>query len=442
MTLVDGLPDLRDNSGSFRVYVHVVGLTALVRGDRFFAHLALPAGTVDWLVERPPFRYAASAAQMTRRINAHGDRETLWADDRIVAELRPGELGGAAVVARDAATGTVRWEHEIPIPDAAAWAEVNPAWSGAATEEIYSFLANDPTRLVVGLARHTRRSMMYSREQTADSLPAFACQTDLVRLDPATGEPVWRATFPDVHVGILERKSFTGHWAHNGRVGRIDLETGTNTVLHESPHSLGWPVRDGPHVAVPWHSQREIGVDWVDDHGRRARTGSWAQSRVSQTRLWVTADGLALQTNDQSLWWLGRDEGPAWNVRAKPYIYRVHRAPGTDVFVGTDGNGGRLFGFDVPTGRETLNLRPALGGLGTLAKVPGHDVLAATYCVSRSWSVPPRLLVLNMRDRRHEFVDGCSRLLGTWEHGLVCQAGPDGNRLAVVDVRALEGFGS
>ncbi len=157
---------------------------------------------------------------------------------------------------------------------------------------------------------------------------------------------------------------------------------------------------------------------------------------VLQTYLHPTESGLGIQTNDQVFWWLDKECLPLWNVRAKPYIYRVIRGAETDVFIGTDGNGGRLLGFDARSGRETVNLKPALGGVGDLAKIPGHGVLVSTFSVSRSYSVLPRLLVLSMKDRHHRLDNECFHLLGTWEHGVVCRAGRNGELLAVIDIRS------
>ena len=102
----------------------------------------------------------------------------------------------------------------------------------------------------------------------------------------------------------------------------------------------------------------------------------------------------------------------------------------------TDGNGGRLLAFDADSGQETLNLKPALGGAGHLLRIPGHTVLASTFCVSRSYSVAPRLLLLSMMDRQHTLDEECFLLLGPWEHGVVCRTGRDGGRIGVVDLRS------
>ena len=155
---------------------------------------------------------------------------------------------------------------------------------------------------------------------------------------------------------------------------------------------------------------------------------------MTRTYLHPTRAGLALQTNDQGFSWLGQECVPRWSVRAKPYIYRVHRATGTDVIVGTDGNGGRLLAFDADSGRESLNLKPALGGLGTLSAIPGSTTLVSTFCVSRSYAVPARLLVLSLTDRSHTLDHECVLLLGTWFGGAVCRTGRDRGRIGLVDL--------
>jgi hypothetical protein len=432
MKTIAELPDFLDCAGSLTL--RVSGQSAVVRCDRFIARFSLSTGMIDWVDERTPVRLAESTRRLPRYINLFGADAVLWCNEHVVAEIISTDCGAMRILARDALTGIQLWEHFAAIPDAAEWAEVTPAWSGAQTEEIYGFFANDPKCLVVLLTRHTRRSRIYSPDVTVDTLPPFGCQTDAFRFEPFSGKLKWRAAFPDVHVGIIERKSFSGAWSRTPRLGVIDFETGANTVLHELPHSLGWPVYDGAEIAVPWHSKNEVGVEWIDVQGRHVRTGNWHQPRVTQTYLHPTGAGLALQSNDQGFWWLGTECVPLWKVTAKPYIYRVHRASDTDVFIGTDGNGGRLLALDAGSGRETLNLKPVLGGVGDLAGISGHTTLVSTFRVSRSYSVPSRLLVLSMMDRRHTLDHECFLLLGTWGSGVVCRTGRDGNRIAVIDL--------
>lgn len=438
MNLIHGLPDFMDCDGTLSI--RVCGTSAFIRCARFIARIGLPSGKIDWLVERSTAKVVESTFRLPRRIDLFGSNSELWVSEaaEAVAELISTECGGMRVSVRHAATGSQLWEHFVPIPHAADWAEATPAWPGAPTEEIVAFVAEDACRLIVCLARQTRRSMMYSPTVEVTTIPPYACQLDATRFDTVTAKAIWHAQFQDVPVGIIERKSFTGIWAKSPRLGIIDFETGTNTILHEFPNSLGWPVRDHSDIAVPWHSKAEVGIEWLTERGCRVRSGSWRQPRVHRTYLHPTEAGLAMQGNDQTLCWMGTECVPNWTIRAKPYIYRVHRASDTDVFVGTDGAGGRLLSFEHGSGQETLNLKPMLGGVGHLAKLPGHQVLVSTYCVSRSYCVLPRLLVLSMKDRRYSLDYECFLLLGTWKHGVVCRAGQNGKQLAVIDIRSTD----
>ena len=430
---LDGLPGLADSGGTLRL--HTRGHSACICSSQLIARLSLETGRVAWLIERALVRLSAAARNHPRRIHISGaDLWTSEADD-VLAELSPCEDGGVLVSARHTDTGRTLWEYCVSVPEAAEWAEPVPAWSGAQTEEIHAFFADDPTGVTVCLSRQSRRTLRYSREFTVNTLPPYACQTDAMRLDSRTGVPVWRASFPDIHVGILKRLSFNGIWSRGRRAGIVDFEAGTNRVLYESPHVLAWPVLDGSTVAVPWHARGRVGVTWLDDDGSPVRTGTWRCPRVRSTCLHATEAGLALQANEQTLWWLGQSDVPSWAIRAKPYIYRVRCCRSTDVFVGTDGRGGRLLAFDPTSGPETLNIKPALGGAGTLARIPGHEVLVARFCTSRQNSAVGSLLLLSMTDRSHWLDGDCRSLLGVWEHGAVYVAGEAGERLAIVDIR-------
>lgn len=434
MRSIDGLPDFLGCAETLKL--RVCGDLAVLRCASFIARFSLSTCKVDWLIERTPVRFAESTHRLPRYINLFGSDADLWFSKDVIAEISSAEDGAMSISARNALTGAKLWEHIIPIPEAAEWAEAAPAWPAAQTEEIHGFIANDPNRLVVCLTRHSRKTMIYSPSVTVDTLPPYGCQTDAIRFDISSGKPLWKAQFHGVHVGIIERKSFSGIWARSPHVGVIDFETGENTVLHSLPQSLGWPVLDGVEVAVPWHAKNEVGIEWLDKRGQRARSGAWRLPRVNQTVLHLTDAGLAIQTNDQSLWWLGKECLPLWNVRAKPYIYRVHRAADSDVFVGTDGNGGRLLALDANSGRETLNLKPVSGGVSDLVKIPAHAILVSTFRGSRRDSVAPSLLVLSMLARQHTLKHECFLLMGTWEHGVVCRAGRDGSCIAVFDVRS------
>jgi hypothetical protein len=431
---LDGLPDVDDPSD---LSLRTLGDSAIISTPCWITRIALRSTAIDWLVKRvPPPPPTYEVIHLPRWIQVQevaGSSFWISKEDQVVVEIMTTEHGALMVSCREARTGKLLWQHVITIPKAADWAETAPAWPGGPTEEIHGFLADDPGRLIVCLFRETRRCGLSdpSRGIHVMDLPPYACQNDAIRFDPLTGKTVWQATFKDVPVHIIERKSFTGIWSNDSQVGVLDFENGTNTVLHKSENRLGWPVRDGHSIAVPWHSKKEVGVDWIDAQGHRIQQAVWRQAGVRSTLLFPCESGLAFQANDQFVWWLGKENFPIWNIRAKPYIYRVHGSPDTDVFVATDGGGGRLLGIDAASGTENLNLRPVLGGVGDLAKVPDHAVLVATFRKSRKYSVPPRLLLLDMKDRSHDF-DNEGGLLGTWQQGAICLAG---KRISVVDIR-------
>jgi hypothetical protein len=428
---VDDLPGLANSGGPFRL--RTLGSSAFIQWPGFIARISLESGRVAWLAERPSIELSESARNLPRRICVWGN--DLWCDetDELIAELSPTADGGVVVYARQAATGQPLWEHFIPMPAAASWSEPLPAWPGAPTEEIKAFFASDSSRLVVCLSRQSRRTRIYSPAITVDYLPPYACQLDAIRLD-ALGRPVWQEVVPDVYVGILERYSFSGIWSFAQRIGVLDFDTGANRILHELPRELGWPVRDGALVAVPWRSDVDVGVSWLDERGENVRQVRRRQPRAKSTVLHVTDGGLALQINAQTLCWIG-NEAPLWTIRAKPFIYKAHACPGGDVFVGTDGNGGRVVAFDAVSGEQTLHLKPLRGGAGDLAKPPAHDVLVARFGTSRRDWAAGSLLVLNMRDGTHRLEYPCRALLGIWNHGAIIRTGINGDRLAIVDLR-------
>jgi hypothetical protein len=436
LTFVDGLAGLGELGP--KPSLRIVGLNAFIRSPRFIGCFSLESGQVKWLAERSLAKWTESIWSLPRRILPSGSE--LWSSEgnEIVAEILPTEDGSILISTRDAQTGRLLWEHFIAVPEAAEWAEPSPAWPGAQTEEICAFIANDTKRLVVCLFRQSRRSGLSCPARGIEilTLPPYSCQTDAIRFDLLSGRPIWSGSFPDLRVGIIERDSFVGIWSNQAKLGTLDFESGTILDLYESPHQLGWPVCHSSLLSVPWHSKKDVGVDWIDVSGRLIHQVTWRLPGVRSASLHVTDAGLALQTNDQRLWWLGQDHRPLWDIRAKPYIYRVYGCPTTDVFVGTDGRGGRLLGFDATSGQETLSLRPHVGGAGGLAKVPGHEVLVAKSWTSSKDPTAGRLLILSMADRSYSMGHHCLELLGTWRHGAVCLSGTDCERLAIVDVRS------
>lgn len=431
--VITDLPTMSDFGVASSLLVR--GATAFISHPQFVGAIDLDSGRVKWGIERTPTQTPTDVYDLPRWIGVSGLQFWLDQTGTVLVELSEAEDGGLRVSARMASTGLSIWERHILIPDAADWAESKPAWPGAQTEELDAYLACVESQVVVCTSRRSRCKYYYSSTVTVDTLPTYACQLDAVRLDLNCGTTIWQKSIPDTHVGILERRSFSGIHANGGKVGVIDWETGTNRLLHESSHQLGWPVSDGSLVAVPWHSKAEVGVIWLNEFGEQRRQASWSKPRAKSTCLHKTDAGLALQVDDQSLYWIGREVAPLWNVRVKPYIYKVCCALASDVFIGTDGRGGWLHGFDPTTGKETLKFKPTIGGAGTLEKIPSLDALVAMFWTSRRYGNSGQLFVLSLRDREQHWAGECQQLLATWDNGVLCTAGQNDSELVVVDVR-------
>lgn len=398
---LDDLPGMDEDR--IDPHVFVAGLTAYFRTTSCLARISLSTGNVDWLVQR------------RADCNAHND---FWVSENgeFIAEIQSGKRYEITACVRNPLSGQVIWERSFQCLDS------NDA-----------YFAADPKRLVLCLYGQALLRKI-------DELPNPACLFDIstvIRLDPATGQALWSDSYPNLLVRELERRTFTELWCRSPQLGLLDLETGIQTILHQSAVELGWsPARVGTTSAVSWHSPKQIGVDWFDDHGTRLRSCVIDKRGAKSTRLCDSGAGLALNLNGaELLWWYGDSDQPLWSFRAKPYVYQVHRAHETDLFVGTDGNGGRLYALDPETGQETLNLKPALGGVGDLSRLPHQRILVAPFRTSKSYSATRRLLVVSMDDRSHHLDYECQSLLGTWQHGAICRTGKKSERLTIVDLR-------
>ncbi len=438
VNVVAGLPSCGDSKTSQSLRAHTHGSALFLCSSSFIARVELETQKLEWLIEKDVRPFSESCQSLPRRITPAAGT-IVWIDGagQTIVEITSSECGGMRVVARDTRSGAVSWERFIPVPDAAPWAEPFPAWPGAQTEEISAFIADDPNRLVICLSRQARRMTLLAPDRGIEvtTLPPFACQIDLLRIAPSTGDINSQATLQDVRIAVLGRGKFSGMWRDKLRAGCIDFDTLENTLVYQASNAVGSPVRDGSRFAIPWHSKVEAGVVWTNGLGAVVRNVAWRQLRVRSIMMHTTRAGFAVQTNDQSLSWLGDGHSPKWTIRARPYIYAVSACPNSSVFVATDGNGGRLLAFDQSCGAETLNLKPAVGGVGSLAEIPAHDLLIASFRTSRSYSVPARLLVLSMEDLSYELHRECWNIIGTWDHGAICRVGLAGEQVAIVDIR-------
>lgn len=432
MIIIDSLPGLGDENTW--ITQCVIGTSAILASPTFLARICLETGVVRWLIERDVPVVAMSAGPV-RVVVSEFCNKVLWVDaaESVVVDLRPSQDGGCTLTAHCFLSGRPLWVRNFSVPESAEWAESTPAWPGAPTEEIDAFLADSQNCLVLCMSRQTRRSRLSSpsRNIHCTYLPPYRCQLDAARIDPQTGTTIWANEYRDVHVGIIERRCFRGIWACASRAGRLDFETGANQILYEYDATLGWPVRHDSRIAISWHNHRDVGVDSFDDNGTRICVARLRRPKVKLTMLHSVGAGLALQINDQGLCWLGQGAEALWEARCKPYIYRVYRGTNGDVFVGTDGNGGRLFGFDSATGEEILNLKPSSGGFGSLVAVKELGLLVTPF------SAKPRhggLLILNTSNRSQHMIPGVYALIGQWNRGVVCRYGAKLDQLAIIDL--------
>ena len=113
----------------------VRGSSAFVHCPEFIARIDLTSGT-RWVIERPRVIISEFTSRQPRFIRKFNG--TIWSDaaSQLAAELVSTECGAMRLIARHAATGELSWERMVPIPEAAEWAEREPAWPGAQTEEI------------------------------------------------------------------------------------------------------------------------------------------------------------------------------------------------------------------------------------------------------------------------------------------------------------------
>lgn len=353
---------------------HIPG-EVLVAGNRLFAldrgrllAISLNGPTLEWQSAHviPHF----SRYRVPRRLRAWGRR--LWSTRDLIVELVDTD-DGVEVIGRDQSSGELRWRREFPTPPPAPWAESEPAFDGAETEELGAFLAVSDA-LVVGVARTTRCSMT-----TGHPLPPFHAQLDLSRVADSDGGVLWTTSFVEAHVPISEKSRFTS-WLSVGRdVVEVDWATGARRRVAEISGLPSWPRRVGRQLLVPSRSRGAVAVNaFGAESGESLTRCEWRRNGVQDVRMWGCCNRPVLQVNDQIVFSLGADLAPMWEARVKPYVYGVACiADEGPVFVGTAGNGGGLYALDGPTGAALADVR-LRGGAWDPQAIDGEDLVASS----------------------------------------------------------------
>ena len=401
------------------------GYSCLVRTRKWLALCSLQTGMVEWRVDRdaPVVNESRQAIDGFCDMNLWGAK--LWIDPEssTVAELFWREPDSLMLTARCMKTGSIRWQFVYRRPPLAAWAETSPAWPGAPQEEIYAFLAQAPSSLVLCIYRQTRCMGISTPEFKVFDRPPFHCQTDLVCFEPTSGHVRWSHAQDGLRLDVLDWKNFHGLWIDDEQAGWVDFETGTVSRLCREGYCFGRPAAFEQHGYFPWFDRNRKRIGYIRANSQMVPDldYSWLERGVQQIVAWPTHRGVALQLNDQKIVWTNGDER-LWNQRAKPYIYRIFASSSSDVWVATDGKGGRLFGFDPRTGNETYNFRPAMGGLGDM-RLMNASLAVGSVCMHRSYSIAPKLFTFDVETQKMDFWADCWLLLGNWEEGVVFVTG-------------------
>ncbi len=180
------------------------------------------------------------------------------------------------------------------------------------------------------------------------------------------------------------------------------------------------PTISGMFGYFPWFDKKtkQIGYIRTNQHMEVDCDFSWTEQGVRDIRAWPTSNGVVVQVNHQKVIWTTADDR-VWVQRAKPYVYGVFATEDSDIFVTTDGGGGRMLGFDRISGNETFNFRPALGGLAHTHFFEEAQIAVASVAMKKSHWVASRLLVFRTDTKSMDFVASCWMILSRWSGGVV-----------------------
>ena len=339
-------------------------------------------------------------------------------------------------MARCLSSGDVLWEYVHERPPLAPWAEKKPAWPGAPQEEIYPFLAKSADNLVLCVYRRTRCEAMTTLEFSVDDVPPLHCQTELYSFEPTTGRIRWSLVQEGLQLNLLDWKNFRGLWVNEEQAGWVDLDSGEVSSVVKDGVCFGRPAIYNGSSYFPWFHKKLKRVGYIRANSKMQveQEFDYSKKNVRDTRVWPTSQGVALQISDQKFLWIKHDGNMLWEQRAKPYIYNLFASDISDIFVGTDGAGGRLLGFDSTTGQETLNFQPVFCGLGESSFFEDSRIAVASVAMKKSHWVPSQILLFNPDTKGMEFTSTCWKIIGSWARGVVFVSGEKGRPISFLDL--------
>lgn len=409
----------------------------LVRKSDFLALCSFGMGKAVWCIDRQACEGSSDPTKdVFSTMLLWGNNVWIGATSGVAAELSYIEPESAKLVVRCLMSGEVLWEYEYQRPPLAPWAEKEPAWPGAPQEEIYLFLANSKDNLVLCVYRRTRCEAMTTPDFSVDDVPPFHCQTELYSFEPTTGRVLWRVVQEGLRLDLLDWKNFRGQWVNGEQAGLVDLDSGEVSSIVKDDVCFGRPAIYKGNGYFPWFHKKHKRVGYIRSNSKMIvdRDFEWSATNVRDTRVWPTCQGVALQINDQKLLWTTHDGHMLWEQRAKPYIYNMFASDVSDIFVGTDGAGGRLLGFDSTTGQETFNFRPPFCGFGDCYFFEEPLLAVASAAVKKSHSVPSQILLFYPDTKEMEFTSTCWKIVGAWARGVVFVSGEKGRPISFLDL--------
>lgn len=338
----------------------------VVRGGDLIAVLPRE-GRILW--ERPQRRPEPEFYRVPRRIRACGRR--VWGNESVVAHLHDA-TNGVRVEAYEVGTGRSIWATEFKTPPPAEWAEREPAWPGAATEELEAFLATT-TELVLVVHRRSRRTMRWPDVPA----PARNAQLDLTGLCWATGAVVWSRSVEGVEVPILEKQDLDLVLRCPDGIVSVDPATGEISCVIPPRQNQGWPRRLKRAICASWHARGRIGVDrW---HSATLTTEQWQRKGTKETALARIGSTLVLRINEQHLSALSEEGRALWEARVRTFVYGIAKLGNDLLVVGTTGAYGGAYCLGLGNGAAVGSL-PCKGGVWSVAAL--EDSKTVAMCTS------------------------------------------------------------
>jgi hypothetical protein len=346
----------------------VEGNACFLVGDQQLLAVAPQEGRVLWLhdVPRPPPAFY----RLPRRARTSG--KALWSRSDVLVHLSDAHTG-VRLVAYEPRTGRRLWQTEVATPPPATWAENEPAWPDAPTEEIDAFLA-DADELVLALDRRSRRCMLWPDLKA----PERRSQLDLVGFRWDTGAIAWERKIDGVEIPRLERKSLDLVLRTPEGIVSVSARTGDVRPVMLARGNQSWPRRVGTSVYASWHRGARVGIDRASTD--EVTSGEWTRKGTRDTQLARVGGRFLLRANEGAVCGLGPELRAAWEARVRTYLYGMTLI-GDDLVLGTTGAYGGAYGVSMTDGASLATHAVPRGGVWSVAPTPKDD--GALLCTAQ-----------------------------------------------------------